>query len=302
MSRHTSPTRPLDLSALQDEVDGDATVFIRIPPAQRRRARLQPAERVGPPPPPEPRMGTRPPPPPPAPTRSLPASASHGIPVGASPMHRAPASQATVSGAPSPFQVSPATPIAPSPGVTADPRLYAMIVACCATVCAGLAVTLLVAVGPKTSIASDVPGPGVEPPGPGIYEGDGDTGDWDLDGDAELDAQPEPKPVVVRNGSSSGASGGSGVATTIDRPAPALRGGTLTVHLPDPRGVTSVAVDCPSGFTARSSYGDAPHVLPDVPGESCTLWFRGASPYKFVGAVGGQSLTCSFEGHVALCR
>ena len=39
MSRHTSPALPLDLSALPDEVDGDATVFIRIPPAQRRRAR-----------------------------------------------------------------------------------------------------------------------------------------------------------------------------------------------------------------------------------------------------------------------
>lgn len=230
------------------------------------------------------------------------ASVSHGVPVGVPPTHRAPVPLAPVRSSPSPFQVSPASPIAPSRTSVADPRLYAMIVACCATMCAGLAVTLLVALGPKTSIASDDLGPGTEPPGPGMYADDGDTGAWGSDADAELDAEPETDSVGARVGSSGGPSGGSGTATTLDRPAPAPKGGTLTVHLPDPRGVTSVAVDCPSGFTARSSYGDAPHVLPDVPGESCTLWFRGASPYKFVGAVGGQSLTCSFEGHVALCR
>jgi hypothetical protein len=160
--------------------------------------------------------------------------------------------------------------------------------------------TLLVAVGPGESVAADAKGPEYEPSGRELALGDDDTGSWGSD-DPDDDLNSDPKPGWT------GASGTTSTTSnptpsTVDRPAPAPKGGTLTVHLPDPRGVTSVAVVCPSGFTARSTYGGTPHVLPGVPGESCTLWFRGASPYKYVGAVGGQSLTCSFGSNVAQCR
>ena len=91
-------------------------------------------------------------------------------------------------------------------------------------------------------------------------------------------------------------------APQVNGPATTRSSGTLTINLPDPRGVSSVAVTCPSGFTGRSTYRQSAHVIPKVPAESCTLWFRGSSPYKFVGAFGGQTLTCNFRSGLVTCE
>jgi len=116
-----------------------------------------------------------------------------------------------------------------------------------------------------------------------------DTGDWLEDEEDEevvvADAQvvrPPPRELV-------------------HHVPPPPRGGDLRIRLPNPQGVTSVAVTCPSGFSGHSSYGASPHVIATVPAEACTLHFRGASPYRFHGARGGQTLTCTFSAGVASC-
>ena len=207
------------------------------------------------------------------------------------PAHRPPPAAPSLPpvAAASPFQVKGTTPDRTPP---VDTRLYATIVVCGIAVCAGLLAVVFAAVGAGPSMADDArfgPEPGPATP----YVLPEDTGGWDEDMDEEdepvhghgASSSDTPKPVAV-----------------VASPSAVSSGGALTVHLPDPRGITSIAVSCPSGFSGRSVYGRSPYVIPGVPGERCTLWFRGSSPYKFVGVSGGQSLTCGFASNVAQCE
>jgi hypothetical protein len=123
-----------------------------------------------------------------------------------------------------------------------------------------------------------------------------DTGDWETD---ELDEEIDEGHTLT---SAPVASHATQRDPQVTNTGTAKRSGTLTIRLPDPRGVSSVAVTCPSGFTGRSAYRQLDHVIAQVPAEPCTLWFRGSSPYKFVGVSGGQTLTCSFQSGLASCE
>jgi hypothetical protein len=180
----------------------------------------------------------------------------------------------------------------PERSAAVDPRLYATVVVCGAAVCAGILAVLIAVVGP--SMADPGPGLAVDPEPSPVVVALEDTGSWDFD-----DAAVDDPPAELR---SLPAPGPSRPVAVVSVAPVGTSGGDLTVQLPDPRGITSIAVSCPSGFSGRSAYGQAPYVVPGVPGERCTLWFRGASPYKFVGVSGGQRLACDFDAGVARCE
>ena len=124
----------------------------------------------------------------------------------------------------------------------ADPRLYAMIVACCATMCAGLAVTLLWRFRRRRShptISVPVPSPRARYVRRRWRHGR-------LGLRCRRGARCRARDRFDGRAGWYQSGGPSGAAMTLDRPASARGGGTLTVHLPDPRG--DQCDDCPSGF------------------------------------------------------
>lgn len=293
MSRRAPPSSAVDLQALPPEISPDATCFIRISGPPRRPPPAPLALVAGAPPPLPPVQQSLPPQPP---------SIRSGVRIGIAPTGpgahsgsiREPRSVQELH-APiptdSPFQVKvvPAT----HPAGT-ESRLYATVVAGCTAVCVGLMAVVCAAVDPGPSMADDASGRAMDPV-LSLRSGElEDTGSWFGDDDGD-------EAGTRVSGAGSSISAGSSKPVVAPRPTAAV-GGVLTIQLPDPRGITSIAVSCPSGFTGRSPYGQAPYVIDGVPGERCTLWFRGASPYKFVGVSGGQSLTCDFPSGVAWCE
>ena len=289
MSRRAPPSPAVDLQALPADTNPDATLFIRIsgPPRRPPPAPVAPAAKpVQPPPPPVRQL--RPPLPPPIHSGPPVVAAPSGPGFQAHPARLTP----PVASVPpdSPFQVK---VLPPERAAGVDARLYGTVVVCCAAVCAGLVAVVFAAVGPGPSMADDASGFGGRPDGVVVSVDAEDTGGWYAE-DGEDGDEAETGP---------GSSASAGPSKPVVSPAPAVpAGGGLTIDLPDPRGITSIAVSCPSGFTGRSTYGQAPYVIDGVPGEQCTLWFRGASPYKFVGVSGGQRLTCAFPSGVAWCE
>ena len=194
----------------------------------------------------------------------------------------------------------------PTPAPNTQSGLHATILLCSATMCAGLVAVCFAVLGPGKSNASEkmlfdlnndvAPADTLAEDADTLAE---DTGHWEddeLDDELEDERDDSYRPVAAPSGHRPDHSPSvTGNNTTASR-------GTLTIRLPDPRGVSSIAVTCPSGFTGRSVLRQSAHVVADVPAESCTLWFRGSSPYKFVGATGGQTLTCNFRSGLALCE
>ena len=119
----------------------------------------------------------------------------------------------------------------------------------------------------------------------------GDTGDWHDEPADPVAPETEPERVVAP------------AVVAIDAPPYRPVVAALTVSLSDPRGITRMAVSCNSGFQGLSGYNTHPLVVADVPtNEPCTVHFRGASPYRYHGARGGQSLSCAFSAGVVTCR
>ena len=304
MSRCEPPSPPLDLAALDADLDPDATMFIRISGARSRRtpALDSPTTPARNPPPPPSSTGAPPPPRPawrarsarscvpssPPATPTAPARSGLGV--------ASVAASTSASGRASPFRVPPSMPATAARSAVAEPRLYAVLAVWCLMVCAALALVWAVGTGPEPRVSAEASAAGWMPSAAAEGAAADDTGAWLVEDDADVGSPTalQPTPVV---------STAAVVAEPSDagRASLAASGGTLTIRLPDPRGITSVAVTCPSGFAGRSTYGATVHVIEGVPGESCTLWFRGSSPYRFLGAVGGQSLTCSVRGPVIDC-
>ena len=165
--------------------------------------------------------------------------------------------------------------------------------------CAGLVAVCFAVLGPGASSASQSPLLEMEHTVASADSMSDDTGDW---GDEANANEQSEEPADGAPHAHQSTTHRTDPAPQVNRPARTQSSGTLTVTLPDPRGVSSVAVTCPSGFTSRSAYRNAAHVITGVPAESCTLWFRGSSPYKFVGASGGQTLTCNFRSGLVMCE
>jgi len=115
-------------------------------------------------------------------------------------------------------------------------------------------------------------------------------------GDPPEKPKEKPKKRTTRKGN-----GGGGAPA---RPAAPKKptGGTLTVKLTDPSVSQWIYVTCPSGFSGRGSFSGGTAKVAGVPPEGCTISFKGGSPAKHVGVLGGQTVTCSPQGNIGNCR
>jgi hypothetical protein len=84
-------------------------------------------------------------------------------------------------------------------------------------------------------------------------------------------------------------------------PAPKANGGTVTVRIEAGQPYSAVEVICPS-TRLRGSFSGGVASIPGVPGEDCSIMFKGGPPAQYKPVKGGQSVSCTFVGTTASCR
>jgi hypothetical protein len=197
-----------------------------------------------------------------------------------------------------PFRVQAAPPSPPQSVSSVDPVMLAAVGA--VFFLAVVSLVGAVELQHRASGGSSRPELVLEPQGRGASMAlAGDTGDWHDDQDDPDDPDEAVDPGLPRVAPDPSVE--AAVAET-HRPAPTPALAALTVSLPDPGGITRMAVSCNSGFQGLSGYNTQPLVVAGVPtNEPCTVHFRGASPYRYHGARGGQTLSCAFSAGVVTC-
>jgi hypothetical protein len=273
------------LGAQQGSEDPSATSFFALP-APKVEARAA----TPPPRPPQPSPGSAPPmggmAAPPAfqaaPFASGPAS---GAPVIAGPI--APEASST------PFQVQAqgmTTAATDSTQRAQSNRVYAIILGVVGLV--GIAIVVAVWAAPDKKGEETAPTKQevvlVTPP---------TTPPVEVPADPVIPQQPPP-----RSSSNKGAPKGESQPKATPPPAPSSSPGPLTVTLQDASGISGVEVVCPSNFRQRVSLAGNSATVPNVPVESCTLFFKGAVNAQYGPVRGNQRLSCRLAGSTAVCQ
>jgi len=302
--RSPDETGMLPLQSLRDsddevEASGDpsATAFFAIPAPKAGRS--SPTSTAPPPPPvaspggfgaPPPMPGIRPPMPP----------APGPMGVGGGPPPPPPmgiqgpvAGYGGSGGGSTPFQVPSGAGVAPPASAEArvqSNRVYAILFAVFMLVCAAVFVAVWVSfhfmnqketVAEKVVASNDVKAPPKELKDTGIKE-------------PVVEATKTPKTPKTPKPASSD-------TTPKPAPAPKANGGTVTVRIEAGQPYSAVEVVCPS-TRLRGSFSGGVASIPGVPGEDCSIMFKGGPPAQYKPVRGGQSVSCTFVGTTASCR
>ncbi|MBL8614121.1 MAG: serine/threonine protein kinase [Deltaproteobacteria bacterium] len=198
----------------------------------------------------------------------------------------------------SPFQVGGAAP-PPAPDAsegTQSHRVYAILTAVVLLVCVAAVAAVLL----RGSGKPDEPAPAVAKvdaePAPKEKKKKKKA---EEDTAAPPPAAPTPKPKGSGGGGTPKPKPASGGAAPA--PAPRANGGSVSVRLSGAPN-TSFEVSCPGGFRGRGSLSGGAGSVSGVPGEDCTVYFKGGPPAKYGPVRGGQSISCTIEGNTAICR
>ncbi|HCH63863.1 MAG TPA: hypothetical protein DFR83_13740, partial [Deltaproteobacteria bacterium] len=226
MSPYEPPSSPLDPAGSDGELDPDATMFIRISDARRHCAQgASPAmgsARLPPPPPAAPRSSPTPraawcAPPGQPPVSALSPVTAHGSACsGLGTGH--PASSMPAAGRHSPFRVPDGSSAPTVQPVAIDHRLHAVVMMCCATVCAVLATLVSAVMDPLSPGLPQSPPSGWAQPAIAVDGADHDTGDGAWEGAVEVSTRSEPAPAGL-------SATVERVASEVVRPAAAGSGG-----------------------------------------------------------------------------